>query len=56
MRAIQPGRTRMVLVHVVLPIDFKVEELPLELIGQSINLFEVDEFIKRVKAIRNTQG
>ena len=27
-RVIQPGRTRMVLVHVVLPIDFKIEGLP----------------------------
>ena len=27
-RVIQPGRTRMVLAHVVLPIDFKIEGLP----------------------------
>ena len=33
----------------------KLDELPLELIGQSIHLFEVDEFIKRVKAIRRNR-
>ena len=32
-----------------------LDELPLELIGQSIHLYEVDEFITRVKAIRNTK-
>ena len=33
----------------------KLDDLTLELIGQSIHLFEVDEFVKRFKDISNTR-
>ena len=33
----------------------KLDDLPLELIGQSIHLFEVNEFVKRFKDSRNTR-